>query len=116
MGDAVFEIVIRERLVRLGNRPVDQLSKEKARLVNAKIQSKMVVLLQGEFTEEETAWFKRGRNADTHSKAKNAPVQDYRKATGLETVYGYLYLTGQTERIRELTDKGLELLDVHEFA
>ena len=63
-------------------------------------------------TEEERAVYKRGRNAKPHTVAKNASVNDYRKATGLEALFGYLYLSGQEARILELTKRGLELVDI----
>ncbi|MBQ1171058.1 MAG: ribonuclease III [Lachnospiraceae bacterium] len=112
MGDCVFEIVIRSIVVGRGNRQAGSLHKTKTAVVNAKIQAKMIEALMEELTEEERAVYKRGRNAKPHTVAKNASVNDYRKATGLEALFGYLYLNGQEDRILELTKRGLELVDI----
>lgn len=112
MGDCVFEIIIRSIVVGRGNRQAAGLHKTKSAVVNAKVQARMIEALMDELTEEERAVYKRGRNAKPHSVAKNASVNDYRKATGLEALYGYLYLCNQEERILELTRRGLELIDI----
>ena len=95
MGDCVFEIVIRSIVVERGNRQAGSLHKIKSSVVNAKVQARMIEALMEELTEEERAVYKRGRNAKPHTVAKNASVNDYRKATGLEALFGYLYLSGQ---------------------
>ena len=112
MGDCVFEIVIRSIVVGRGNRQAGGLHKTKSSVVNAKVQARMIEALMEELTEEERAVYKRGRNAKPHTVAKNASVNDYRKATGLEALFGYLYLSGQEDRIFELTKRGLELVDI----
>ena len=112
MGDCVFEIVIRSIIVERGNRQAGSLHKAKTAVVNAKVQARMIEALMEELTEEERAVYKRGRNAKPHTVAKNASVNDYRKATGLEALFGYLYLNGQEDRILELTKRGLELVDI----
>ena len=112
MGDCVFEIVIRSIVVERGNRQAGSLHKIKSSVVNAKVQARMIEALMEELTEEERAVYKRGRNAKPHTVAKNASVNDYRKATGLEALFGYLYLSGQEDRILELTKRGLELIDM----
>ena len=112
MGDCVFEIVIRSIVVERGNRQAGSLHKIKSSVVNAKVQARMIEALMEELTEEERAVYKRGRNAKPHTVAKNASVNDYRKATGLEALFGYLYLSGQEDRIFELTKRGLELIDI----
>lgn len=112
MGDCVFEIVIRSVVVERGNRQAGSLHKAKTAVVNAKVQARMIEALMEELTEEERAVYKRGRNAKPHTIAKNASVNDYRKATGLEALFGYLYLNGQEDRILELTKRGLELVDI----
>ena len=112
MGDCVFEIVIRSIVVERGNRQAGSLHKIKSSVVNAKVQARMIEALMEELTEEERAVYKRGRNAKPHTVAKNASVNDYRKATGLEALFGYLYLNGQEDRILELTKRGLELIDI----
>ena len=112
MGDCVFEIVIRSIVVERGNRQAGSLHKIKSSVVNAKVQARMIEALMEELTEEERVIYKRGRNAKPHTVAKNASVNDYRKATGLEALFGYLYLSGQEDRILELTKRGLELIDI----
>ncbi len=112
MGDCVFEIVIRSIVVERGNRQAGSLHKIKSSVVNAKVQARMIEALMEELTEDERAVYKRGRNAKPHTVAKNASVNDYRKATGLEALFGYLYLSGQEDRILELTKRGLELIDI----
>ena len=112
IGDCVFEIVIRSIVVERGNRQAGSLHKAKTAVVNAKVQARMIEALMEELTEEERAVYKRGRNAKPHTVAKNASVNDYRKATGLEALFGYLYLNGQEDRILELTKRGLELVNI----
>lgn len=113
IGDGIFEIIIRTVVVERGNRSADGLHKTKSRVVNAKVQAKMAEALLEELTEEELACYKRGRNAKSHTTAKNASIAEYRKATGLEALFGYLYLSGKEERILELTKLGLEKVDVN---
>ena len=113
IGDGIFEIIIRTVVVERGNRSADGLHKTKSRVVNAKVQAKMAEALLEELTEEELACYKRGRNAKSHTAAKNASIAEYRKATGLEALFGYLYLLGKEERILELTKLGLEMVDVN---
>ena len=112
IGDGIFEIIIRTVVVERGNRSADGLHKTKSRVVNAKVQAKMAEALLSELTEEELACFKRGRNAKSHTAAKNASIAEYRKATGLEALFGYLYLQGKEERILELKKLCLEKFDV----
>lgn len=112
LGDCVFEIIIRTIVVARGNRQAGSLHKAKSGVVNAKVQSQMVEALMEHLTEEERAVYKRGRNAKPHTVAKNASVNDYRKSTGLEALYGYLYLKGEEDRLLELTKLGLELVNI----
>ena len=113
IGDGIFEIIIRTVVIERGNRSAGGLHKTKSRVVNAKVQAKMAEVLLEELTEEELACYKRGRNAKSHTVAKNASIAEYRKATGLEALFGYLYLSGKEERILELTKLGLEKVDVN---
>lgn len=112
MGDCVFEIIIRTVVVERGNRQVNSLHKIKSAVVNAKVQAKMAEALLSELTEEELAWYKRGRNAKSHTVAKNATIGEYRKATGLEALYGFLYLCDREDRLLELTKIGLEKVGI----
>ena len=108
MGDAVYEVLIRTRVMNRGSMQVNKMHKKSASLVKAEAQARMIQALQEELTEEETAVYKRGRNAHSASSAKNASIRDYRMATGFEALVGYLYLTGQYERILKLVHDGLE--------
>lgn len=102
IGDAVFDLVIRTIVVERGNKSANNLHKQTVAYVNARIQAKMVDALESELTEEELAVYHRGRNAKSYTTAKNASVIEYRKATGLEALCGYLYLSGQQERLLHL--------------
>ena len=108
MGDAVYEVLIRTRVMNRGSMQVNKMHKKSASLVKAEAQARMMQELQEELTEEETAVYKRGRNAHSASSAKNASIRDYRMATGFEALVGYLYLTGQYERLLKLVHDGLE--------
>lgn len=112
VGDGVFDLIIRTVVVERRNMAPDKLHKQKSRLVQAETQAKMAAALQDVLTEEEAAVYRRGRNAKSVSTAKNASVNDYRKATGLEALYGYLYLDGKTDRIVELVQISLEKLGI----
>lgn len=102
IGDAVFELLVRSRLLAEGNRPVNKLNKRATGYVKASAQAEAYRRLEDKLSEEELAVLKRGRNAKSFSRAKNATVSDYRHATGLEALFGYLYLKGRNERIIEL--------------
>ena len=108
LGDAVYELIIRSLVMNRGNMQVNKLNRRSSNLVKAKTQAELIRLLEEELTEEERAVFKRGRNAKSMTMAKNASVVDYRMATGLEALTGYLYLTEQYERLLELIRHGLE--------
>ena len=101
LGDSVYEIEVRFALTAAANCPVRALHTEKIRYVCAAFQAKAADALQTEFTEAELAVYHRGRNAGG-TPSKNADPADYRKATGFEAVFGYLYLMGDTERISHL--------------
>ncbi len=102
LGDAVFELCVRAFLVKEYNSTVNKLHKKSKNLVSAVAQSEMYFKIQEHLTEKELAVLKRGRNAKSFTVAKNASVSDYRHATGLEALFGYLFLSGQNERIMEL--------------
>lgn len=102
IGDAVYELLARTRVLALGNAPVNKMNAKARLIVNAKAQSDAFFVIQNELTEEELAVFKRGRNATSYTHPKNMDLTDYRHATGLEAVFGYLYLSGKQDRITEL--------------
>ena len=112
LGDCVFEIIIRTVIVERGNRPPNRLHKDKAKSVNAATQARMIEVLEEELTEEERNVYHRGRNAKSYTSAKNASITDYRKATGLEALCGYLYLQGRMDRVLELVKNGLHKLEL----
>ena len=109
IGDGIYELVIRTMVTGWGNRPVNELNKLSTAYVKAETQAEMIIALKEELTEEEVEVFKRGRNAKPYTKAKNATRADYHKATGFEALMGYLYLTGQTQRMLQLIKRGIEL-------
>ena len=110
LGDAVYELMIRSKVVRQGNTQVNKMHKKSASLVKAQTQASMIRLLEPDLTKEELAIFKRGRNAKSVTMAKHATMIDYRMATGFEALIGYLFLTEQYSRMVELVGKGLEFI------
>lgn len=106
MGDAVYEQVIREHLLRLGRVRPNVLHREATRYVSAKSQAAILqkMLANNFLTEEERTVMKRGRNAKSGSVPKNTDVQTYRNSSGFEAVLGYLHLLGKEERIKEWID------------
>lgn len=108
IGDAIYDLIVRTMLVGKGNAPVNSLHRRASSLVKAEAQKESMLHIEPLLTEEERSVYRRGRNAKSYTTAKNASVADYRVATGFEAVMGYLYLTGQTERLLELAKKGLE--------
>ena len=109
VGDCIYDLVIRTIVVERGNTAPGVLHTKKSSIVKAQAQAAQADALMEELTAEEQAVYRRGRNAHSHSVAKNASIGDYRKATGLEALYGFLYLTDQTDRLLWLIAKGLEL-------
>lgn len=102
IGDAVFEVFVRERLVCEANRPVNALHRLTVSRVKAAGQKAAMDRLLPFLTEEELSIFKRGRNAKSNSTPKNASEGDYHWATGFECLWGYLYLNGSADRLRTL--------------
>ena len=112
IGDAIFDVVIRSILVNKGNTAGNKLHQRTSSVVKAPTQAKMAEALMEDFTEEEADWYRRGRNSKPHTKAKNATTMDYLEATGFEAVMGYLYLTGNMDRVCELVNLGIERLEL----
>lgn len=102
MGDAVYEMHVRSKILAKTNAPADILHKMAVKYVKAAAQCEAYDRIENLLTDEEIAVFKRGRNAKTNTKAKNAALSEYKKATGFETLLGYLYLEGKTERLNTL--------------
>lgn len=107
IGDAVYELMIRAKIVNDGNMQVNKLHKKSAGLVKAETQANLIKALTPYLNEEELAVYKRGRNAKSATVAKHATVTDYRMATGFEALIGWLFLAEQFERLTELTALGL---------
>ena len=102
VGDTVFDLLVRSELVCEANRPVNALHKTASTKVCAKAQAKAMNIILPMLNEDELAVFKRGRNARTGGIPKNQSSADYHYATGLECLFGWLYLKDKTERIIEL--------------
>ena len=102
LGDAVFELLTRERIVLAGEKPPAELNRLARGYVTAVAQSAAVERLLPLLDEDETAVYKRGRNAKSAHAPKSAGAVEYRRATGLECLFGYLYLAGRIERARAL--------------
>lgn len=102
IGDCVYELFTREKIVCEANRPTNKLNSIKRNWVNASFQAQCVKQIENILTENEMDILKRGRNAHTKNTPKNISVSDYHYATGLECLFGYLYLSGNIERLREV--------------
>ena len=105
-GDAVYSMYIRRHLIFQGLTKPNQLHREATKYVSAKAQANLISLMieEGILTEKEEDIYKRGRNANSHTKAKNADIVTYRMSTGFEAVMGYLHMTGAIERLEALID------------
>lgn len=102
LGDCVLELCVREYLVASGLSTSRNLNREALNYVRASAQAEAMKKLFPLLSEEEEAFFKRGRNIGHTNVPKNATVSDYRTATGMEVLFGYLHVSGQKERINEL--------------
>lgn len=102
LGDCVIELCVREHLVASGLSTSRNLNKEALNYVRAAAQAEAMKKLFPLLSEEEEAFFRRGRNIGHTNVPKNATVSDYRTATGMEVLFGYLHVSGQKERINEL--------------
>ncbi|MDO4748546.1 MAG: ribonuclease III domain-containing protein [Eubacteriales bacterium] len=102
VGDSVYDLLVRQHLVTLANRPVKELNQMKVTLVNCKSQAQSAKAIMDKLTEDELDVYKRGRNVKVNSASKHSSIADYHSATGLECLFGYLYLSGNTDRIKEL--------------
>ena len=108
VGDSVLELLVRQRLVEHHRLSAGKLNAEKVKYVSARAQFREEQLLEPLFTEEELAVFKRGRNANPHSHPRGATRREYQVATGLEALFGWLYLRGETGRLNELFEMMME--------
>ncbi|MBO5930523.1 MAG: Mini-ribonuclease 3 [Clostridia bacterium] len=104
IGDSVYELYVRTKILQKGSRPANELHKIAVGYVKAKAQSLAMHEILDSLTEEEIGIYKRGRNTHIHTVPKNADMNEYRQATGLEALVGYLYITGQSERLNEVLE------------
>ena len=102
MGDCVYEILVRAYLCSRGDKTVAQLHKDTITMVKATYQAKFVDKMLPHLNEDELTHYRRGKNAHPHAVPKSATPAEYSKATGLEALFGYLYLTGRKERVNEI--------------
>ena len=102
VGDGVYELLCRTYLCLQGDKTVLKLHNDTVNMVKATAQAKFADKLKPHLTEDEFAYFRRGKNAHTHAAPKAASKAEYAKATGLETLFGALYLLGKTDRLNEL--------------
>ena len=109
IGDCVYELYIRSELVNKTKLKPHKLHIESIKYVKAKAQAEMLEKLDNILTEKEKEIAKRGRNTENHHVAKNATVQEYMYSTAFEALIGYLYLTKQDERLKEILEKCISL-------
>lgn len=102
IGDGVYDLLVREYLVQNSSAHVGELNQRKVKMVNCKSQAEYVRLILPELSEEEEEVYKRGRNTKVNSASKHSTLSDYHAATGLEALFGWLYLKGRHDRINEL--------------
>ena len=104
VGDSVFDLYVRE-YVRASGLNTHMLHRETVKFVSAHAQAEAFIAIEAQLTPQEEYIYRRGRNTKPTTVPKNAGVKDYRSATGLETLVGYLFLTGQLERLDELMER-----------
>lgn len=119
LGDAVYSLSVREKLVKKGGGKPHDYQVAAAKIVSAKGQSEFLEKVESHLTEEEAEIYRRGRNAKKYTRAKHASVGEYNRSTGFEAVLGFLYLIGKWERIDELLalddEKRYELQERKEY-
>lgn len=111
IGDSVFDVIVRTIAVSRVNKQVNKYHRDVSKIVCAPAQARMILAIQDQLTEEEQAVYKRGRNAKSYTKAKNASTIDYRNATGFEALLGYLYLKEDFLRLTNVVKMSLEVLE-----
>lgn len=104
MGDSILDLLVKKYFVTHSNMQPHKYHVEVSKIVKAVNQADYIDQIMEELSEDELDVYKRARNTNTHSKAKNATMGQYRKATGLEALYGYLYLKGDMERLQYFVD------------
>ncbi len=114
VGDGVYDLLVREYLVRQANRSVGELNKIKVSLVNCKSQAEFAKEILPKLSDRELSVYKRGRNAAPKCTPKNGSVADYHSATGLEALFGYLYLNNQRQRAYDIFEMIIHIADMPE--
>ena len=114
IGDSIFDLMIRTMVVSRSNKQVQKYHDEVIRIVCASAQATMMRGIKDRLTEAEHAIYKRGRNANFNTKAKNASMTDYRNATAFEAVIGYLYLNEDFVRLSDVVKMALEVLQLED--
>ena len=109
MGDCVYEMLVRSYLCAEGNKTVAQLHKQTITMVKATYQAAFVDKMLPLLTEDEMTYYRRGKNSHVHAVPKSATPAQYAKATGLEAMFGYLFLSGQKERANEIFNLVMEM-------
>ena len=112
VGDGVWTLYVRERLICAHDYKSGKLSRRACDYVNAAAQCKMLYALEDRLTQSEQEAVKRARNAHTGSRTKSASLDEYKKATGLEALMGFLYLTGQAARLKEIQEICFNAMDI----
>ena len=115
IGDAIYEVYVRSYVLEQGNTAVNKLHRASTGYVSARAQSRVIKELASVLTEEETAVYKRGRNAHSNTSAKNADIVDYRHATGFEALLGYLFISRNYERLNEIIKLSFNIIDVTNY-
>lgn len=111
IGDAIFDVMIRTIEVSRANKQVNKYHRDVSKIVCAPSQAKMITGILPLLTEEEEGIYRRGRNANSYSKAKNASRSEYRMATGFEALLGYLYLQEDFNRLTDVVKMALDVLE-----
>lgn len=114
IGDSVHTLFVRERVIGQSDKKVHELHILTSRYVKASAQAKAIHILLPELNEEEEAIYKRGRNAKSATVPKNAIVSDYRAATGFEALIGALYIDKKKERLNEILERSMKIINTEE--
>lgn len=111
VGDAIYELYIREYMVSNSREQVSKLHRKTVKYVSAKAQAKIIENIMEELTDKEVDIFKRGRNAVANTIPKNTDVVTYKIATGFESLMGYLYMAKEKDRLQYLIEKSIEIIE-----
>ena len=110
IGDSIYDLMVKKHFVIKSNMQPEKYHKVVNSIVSANAQSAFIDAYMDKLTEKEQAVYKRGRNSSPHTKAKNASLENYLKATGFEAVLGYLYLSEQEDRLKEIIDESINFV------